>query len=567
MVTVVIALSTVLGPALAGRVGAAPADPRRYVAPPRLDVLDENPLIRLSGWALNPDEHLFDLTVTGASGRGSGADGAAATLMRLAVLSDYDGITWRVGATYRTAGRALPGPDGTGPPIRQEITIGELTGRLLPVVPLPRRVDGVRVAYDPRTATLIRPEGLTSGLRYTVDSRPDAINVNLLPAADVPSGPAVARVLRLGEGVPDRLRGLAQQLGADNGAPYQRALAIEQFLAEHYRLVADAPSGHAYPNLSFFLFGPRAAGGQRGTSEQFAASFAVLGRLLGLPTRVVVGFRVPAGATAVRGADALAWPEVLFDGVGWAPFHPLPEPDTRPRAVEEDFRPAPERSTPPPSEPPTPAASPTAHPSAGAAPAASGGGPGALESGIAVAALLAVAAVGYALGVPLLLRAKRRRRLERGPPADRVAGAWLEVTDALRLAGRPAGSHLTASEVAAHAAAAAGRTRFAHAGRAGVRLPAPPLDELADLVNRAAFAGSAVDEAHASRAGTQATAYAAELRARRPWWRRALWSLHPGPLRWHRRRPRASNAGGEPSPRQATRWPADRPRRGAGREP
>src|SRR4029453_8883223 len=110
-----------------------------------------------------------------------------------------------------------------------------------------------------------------------------------------------------------------------NGAAFDRGSAIEEFLSEHYRRVADAPSGHAYPNLSFFLFGPREQGGQVGTSEQFAASFALLARLTGLPSRVVVGFDAPAAGGAVTAGDANAWPEVLFDGLGWVPFAPMPQ--------------------------------------------------------------------------------------------------------------------------------------------------------------------------------------------------------------------------------------------------
>src|SRR5205814_444353 len=113
---------------------------------------------------------------------------------------------------------------------------------------------------------------------------------------------------------PTVLTDLDQRIGADVAGAYQRALSVEEFLADHYSLVTDAPSGHAYPNLAFFLFGPRNAGGQRGTSEQFAASFAVLARMLGLPSRVVVGFQARPGTGTVRGRDALAWPEVLFSG-------------------------------------------------------------------------------------------------------------------------------------------------------------------------------------------------------------------------------------------------------------
>jgi transglutaminase-like putative cysteine protease len=501
---------------------------------------------------------------------------ATDTRVRLAVLNDYDGVTWHVGATYRNAGRVLPPPVAAEPASAggagagadragQEITIADLTGRLLPAVAAAREVDGIRVAYDQASGTLIRPEGLAAGLRYSVDSTVQKPDTDLLPAADVPSGPAVARVLALGEGIPPELERLAEQLGEDSGSAYDRALAIEEFISTHYRLVADAPSGHAYPNLNFFLFGPRNGGGQRGTSEQFAASFAVLGRMMGLPTRVVVGFQLrqkapagadsdelhrqkaPAGAdsgelhrsgpTQVRGADALAWPEVLFTGVGWVPFDPLPRPKTQPRPVEEDFRPKPEQSTPPPSEAPTPTLSPT--PSASASQAAATAASSSddlrplLAGGGAAVVLLLLA--GYASAVPLLRRSQRRRRLTQGDPGRRVAGAWLEVTDALRLAGRPAQAHLAASEVAAHALAAAQPSRARRSARAaaGLRSPAPPLDHLTAAVNQTAFAPLLTDDAQAHRAATEAVAYVAELRSRRPWWRRLLWSIHPGPLRWH----------------------------------
>jgi hypothetical protein len=129
--------------------------------------------------------------------------------------------------------------------------------------------------------------------------------------------------------------------------------------------------------------------------------------------------------------------------------------------------------------------------------------------------------------VPLLRRSLRRRRLGDPDPARRVAGAWLELTDALRLAGRPAAAHLAATEVVAHAGAA-----VVPAG--GPVRPPVPLRELADLVNVSAFAAVPPDPRRASVAGAEALAYAQQLRARQPWWRRAVWSLHPGPLRWHR---------------------------------
>src|SRR5947207_4037389 len=276
------------------------------------------------------------------------------TRIRLGVLSDYDGVTWRVGATYHNAGRVLTAAadgsrrdPGAGTALNQRITVRELDGRLLPAVAQPSRVDGVRVAYDQASGTLAVPSGLRPGLAYTVQSREPHTDPNLLPVADVPSGPPVARFLALGADVPPELQRLADQLSQGAAGAYQRASAVEQFLGEHYQLVTDAPSGHAYPNLTFFLLGPHNAGGQRGTSEQFAASFAVLARIMALPRRVVVGFHVRGDGT-VRGADAYAWPEVLFTGLGWVPFDPLPQPNTTPRPVEDDFKPKPVTSVPPP---------------------------------------------------------------------------------------------------------------------------------------------------------------------------------------------------------------------------
>jgi hypothetical protein len=524
----IVALAVVVGPALAGQVGTRPTDPRRYVSPPSLDARDENPLIRLSGWALNPDEALFDTDIATQVPRDQ-------LRIRLAVLSDYDGVNWRVDGDYREAGRVLPPVTGPGEPggrggpqIHQAITVADLDGRLLPAASAAHQVAGTRVAYDQATGTLIRPEGLSGGLSYTVDSQASTVDVNLLPAADVPSGAGVARLLDVGTGAPGDMTTLAGQIGADTASPYQRAQAIEEFLSSHYTLVSDAPSGHAYPNLDFFLFAARSLGGQRGTSEQFAAAFAVLARMLGLPTRVVVGFQARPGRSVVRGRDALAWPEVLFSGIGWVAFDPLPRSNATPQPVESDFHPKPSPSTPPPSLAPTVAISaPVPAPSRSSTAAAAGsGGSAGLLAGLGGGLLVLLAAVATTLG--LLRRGQRLRRLEQGSPAHRVVGAWQEVLDALRLAGRPAGAHLTVTEVATHAGTVAEKGRR-------LRLAAPSIEDLAGLVNLVGFAQEQTEEDDARRARAQAIAYVDELRARRPWWRRLLWSADPRPLRWHRR--------------------------------
>jgi transglutaminase-like putative cysteine protease len=489
-------------------------------------------------------------------------------------------------------------PDTPSVEVKQEITVDGLTGRLLPVVPTPTSVQGTRVAYDPATGTLITPETLTPGVHYSVESQQQDPDPNLLPAADSPSGDSVARFLKVGAGVPASIQLLAEHLADGNGAAYDRAVAIEDFLADHYRDVPDAPSGHAYPNLQFFLFGPRDQGGQVGTSEQFAASFALLARLTGLPSRVVVGFDAPGRGGTVTGADALAWPEVLFDDLGWVAFDPMPK-SKNPTPVEEDFTPKP--TTAPPTTSAPPPASESA--SASAPPVLAEATPGPGVSGVLVASgasgsvlLVLLVAAGT---IVLMRRGLRQSRLTDGGPDQRITGAWLEFTDALRLAGRPVPAHLAATEAAGFAAeepapaerrgllrravprppagsglpdAAAGplpdgaglgatltgEREIEGSGQSGadwsrpvgggtdtlpIAVPAPvttaaqrlpPLDALVAGVNTVGFAPGHAEEAQAALAGVQAVAYAQALRSHQSWWRRLWWSVRPGPLRWHR---------------------------------
>ena len=87
--------------------------------------------------------------------------GAHDTRLRLAVLSDWDGVTWHVDADYRNAGRVLPpvppppgheaeGSADLAPPltVEERITVAELQGRLMPAVSAPapggRRTGRVR---------------------------------------------------------------------------------------------------------------------------------------------------------------------------------------------------------------------------------------------------------------------------------------------------------------------------------------------------------------------------------------------------------------------------------------
>jgi len=107
----------------------------------------------------------------------------------------------------------------------------------------------------------------------------------------------------------------------------QEAIELQDwFLAGSfkYTLTPHLPSSHW---LLAFLTSDR-----RGYCQQFAWAFAVLARLLGIPSRVAVGYtggtRGPHGTWRVTTADAHAWPELYFAGEGWIRFEPTPHGTT-----------------------------------------------------------------------------------------------------------------------------------------------------------------------------------------------------------------------------------------------
>jgi transglutaminase-like putative cysteine protease len=232
---------------------------------------------------------------------------------------------------------------------------------------------------------------------------------------------------------------------------FQAALTLERFFREGYHTAAGTglPSGHSWPQLRKFLFETR-----RGTSEQFAAAYVALARIVGIPARLVVGFRSPAkpdagGSYTVRNGDVMAWPEVAVAGAGWVPLDPTGT--TRlggaggPAGLSEVTAQA--RAQLPPA---------TQLHDAPVAPVKGSGGAGDAGNGDRSFPVLWVLAGPAALllaglvGVPVakFVRARRRRR-RTGVGA--VLGAWLEVRDRLRDHSVPWTAGMTARDLAAAA--------------------------------------------------------------------------------------------------------------------
>lgn len=477
----------IAGVALAA-VAVVPADgafqPRDHVDPPLVDVEAASPLPRLGAWAANPDVELF---------RVRGAE----VPLRLVVLGAHDGSQWLAGTEYAPLGSARRTALPTGDERRRVDESVELTGLGGPWLPTPGDPVGVTGGASAGSTPLVDLEtgtlfdaGAGDGTRYRVSAAVDAPDPQQLVGATVPTG-AGSRPYLEQPALPTSLTSYAARVVRDATTPYERAVAIEQAVQNQRELSSSATSGSAYWRIEQFLFGePGQPGARVGTSEQFATAFALLARASGLPTRVVVGFRPGSpepGATGedaetrvVRGADALAWPEVYFERLGWVPFGPTPDDDTfddgRPVVApaptdDGEDGPGPGDGA---SAVPSPAPDADAEGADGGRAAGGGGSAGALGGG---AAALVVTSLLVLAG---LRRGRSHRHLRRGD-----AGAWAEVLDALSLSGRPADRSLSAVQIAEDADARWGTTSVrslaeraerAVFGPAPSTTPAPPAD-------------------------------------------------------------------------------------------
>ncbi len=322
LITAIAALALVLGPpSLAGR-DRHPFDPRQLVHPAVLARSVVNPLDQVPAWLSTPDMPLFRVQAP------------APQNWRIAVLDQFDGQTWRTDDTFLATGARIPGPDG--PPstraVTQVVTISGLSGAWLPAAAAPVAIAGVGALADPTTGVLLGRAPLTPGQRYQVTSQVPQYDAESLRQA-VPDRGA-QRDIDLPSGLPDVIRTAADAATAGASSPFQQASQLEHYLRSSARNDLAAQPGHAYGHLAYFL-----GVSHRGTSEQFATAFAVMARSLGLPTRIVVGFRpgtvVSPGVWQVTGGDALVWPEVDFAGLGWVPFFPTPNATTGPAGPSE----------------------------------------------------------------------------------------------------------------------------------------------------------------------------------------------------------------------------------------
>ena len=124
--------------------------------------------------------------------------------------------------------------------------------------------------------------------------------------------------------VDPRVPRLAAQITTAAHNNFDKAAALERYLRTRFAYTLDLPRTPPKDPIANFLFERK-----QGHCEYFASSMAVMLRTLGIPSRVVNGFRSDefndlTGNYVVRAKDAHAWVEAYFPGYEWQTFDPTP---------------------------------------------------------------------------------------------------------------------------------------------------------------------------------------------------------------------------------------------------
>jgi transglutaminase-like putative cysteine protease len=121
-----------------------------------------------------------------------------------------------------------------------------------------------------------------------------------------------------------RVAQLASQITSSAKNEYDKASTLEIYLRTRYGYTLELPRAAVKDPVANFLFERK-----QGHCEYFASAMAVMLRTLGIPSRVVNGFRSDefndiTGSYVVRAKNAHSWVEAYFPGYGWQTFDPTP---------------------------------------------------------------------------------------------------------------------------------------------------------------------------------------------------------------------------------------------------
>ncbi|WP_022881115.1 transglutaminase family protein [Gryllotalpicola ginsengisoli] len=385
-------------------------------------------------------------------------DAKLPTYLQLTTLDSFNGTIWRhssqqqqplVGGTRVNSDP--PGLDGDADvpadSFTTEVQVQNLVSYWLPApYPAQRVSGGSGLSWSSEDLTLTSRSPNLRGEEYSVTSLDVEPTTKQLAATSMAAAGKlpfdVQRDLYLPDQVPDIITRTARQVAqsADGSSEFALALALQDYFqsaVNGFTYSTDTPDsqdGSSLDVVAAFLTQ------KEGYCVHFASAMAVLARVLGIPSRIAIGY-LPGSAVSVDGdkttyavdsSDLHAWPQLYFPGIGWLAFEPTVTRGSLPAYTIPTADP-----TSPSSEPSEAAAAPSASSSAQAtlpadqseqqtttAVAAQNPGPALLGGLIAVALLLTP------FGARRGLRGSRLRRLREqgGPPAL----AWAELRDTAR---------------------------------------------------------------------------------------------------------------------------------------
>jgi hypothetical protein len=254
-------------------------------------------------------------------------------LWRGTSYSNYTGSGWNDGANaplgfLRGTGGSIPSssadPLPTGPVRTDLATLATPAQESLiwaPGVPVHLSVRGSGVEGISRGSFHLRAFGRVGGISsYVVRSVVASTSPKVLRSAAGPD-PSDPEWTALPAELPSDVGALAHQITADTTTRYDAVRAIEDYLRKYETYSLDSPvPGKGQDAVADFLFRDHT-----GFCEQFASAEAVLLRTLGIPARVVTGlaYGTRSGTTRLyTAANAHAWDEVYYPGVGWSSSDP-----------------------------------------------------------------------------------------------------------------------------------------------------------------------------------------------------------------------------------------------------
>lgn len=364
------------------------------------------------------------------------------TYLRLATLPVLNAEGWAQSQVTLKQGAlgSVPGVTGapTGGSRITNVQIDDFASMYLPAPYAPRAQNASgEWSYDPASLMIIATgsnrTSATVGLSYTVESWDIEPNGTALSTSKVGVPEGQSMTLDIPSNIPTDIVSLVTQLTNGIDAPALKAAALQAYLrSPPFSYSVQGASGQtSYDAIETFLFKTKT-----GYCVQYAATMALMARIAGIPSRVVVGF-LPGTQSGdrwvVTSHDMHAWPELYFEGQGWVRFEPTPSVAVPPPWTLV----APNQPSAAPSSVAEPSASSSVQPTAQAtqdhqSPSAVG-----VTSAEAsrVRTWIVLGAVGVVLLLLLLAPMVARRLLRRSRLAsatdvhESISRAWLEVRD------------------------------------------------------------------------------------------------------------------------------------------